>query len=88
MNFTGDVWHRYREENAQLMKDLFGDFAFDAVIKDRQKVTNSDHDMQKFAERKEPDGKLPYAAAAVRPRERNTTRHGTSAFVNVGSADY
>ncbi|MRG73896.1 radical SAM protein [Alphaproteobacteria bacterium HT1-32] len=87
-NFTGDVWHRYREENAQLMKDLFGDFAFDAVIKDRQKVTNSDHDMQKFAERKEPDGKLPYAAAAVRPRERNTTRHGTSAFVNVGSADY
>ncbi|MEQ9325874.1 MAG: hypothetical protein RJQ21_01100, partial [Rhodospirillales bacterium] len=87
-NFADNIWHRYREENAELMQELFGDFAFDAVIRDRKKVTTTDHDMQKFAETREPDGELPYAASAVRPRERTKTRHSTSAYVNVGSADY
>ncbi|TPV92920.1 MAG: B12-binding domain-containing radical SAM protein [Myxococcales bacterium FL481] len=80
-DFGGEQWHRYREENIELMRDLFGDYAFDGVIKDRQTKAKNDYVAQRLAETKMPHGPS-VEAAAEDPANREPV------YQNVGANDY
>lgn len=78
-DFASSDWWDLREANKELMAELFGDYAFDAVISDRQKKAQSNHALMKLAETKEPDG-----PAVPNP----VTSSLGSGFVNTGASDY
>jgi len=78
-DFGSDDWWDLRDENRDLMGELFGEYAFDGVIADRQKKAKSNHSLMKMAETKLPDG--PQAPNAV-------TAEFKDGYVNTGASDY
>lgn len=84
-NFSGDIWHKYREENVELMDELFGEYAFDGLIKNRQDKAKGNYVAQRMAETKMPDGPAAEATSDATP---DNDQQADTKYQNVGANDY